>query len=214
MSKQAFIDKITPYALEVQEKYGVPASLVIAQAALESGWGEKAANNNYFGIKAGKGWKGESATVSTHEVIDGQRIGIKDSFRSYSGLKESVLNYGKFLAENARYKGVQLAENAYEAADAVHRAGYATDPKYAALLKDIIRKNDLTRYDDMKFQGYTDNDDLFASFLKTLISALTGAIASALGISVDAKGADQTSIETPKITGSKVAAVAKTKALS
>lgn len=209
MSKKSeFIQQVLPHALEVQEKYGIPASLVMAQAALETGWGEHVKGNNYFGIKAGKSWKGDTAHIGTHEVIDGKRIAMKDSFRAYSGLADSVANYGKFLAENVRYKAVQLADNAYEAAEAVHRAGYATDPKYAEQLKDIIRSNNLTQYDDGKYQGYTENKDQFAQLLKGLFDILKTLVVSLIPGMGNGTEADHNTIETPKVTGSKVAAVA------
>lgn len=157
MSKQEeFIAAIGPHAQEVQRKYGVPASIVIAQAALESGWGRSVKGNNFFGIKAGKAWQGATLDMGTHEYFDGKRVQISDRFRAYGSMQESIENYGQFLAKNPRYSKVIAADSAHEAADALQRAGYATDPRYAAKLKDIISANNLTRFDDASYRGYTE----------------------------------------------------------
>lgn len=164
MTKQTeeFIRKILPYAQEVQAKYGVPTSLVIAQAALESGWGTKVKGNNYFGIKADSRWNGEAINFTTHEATtDGKRYISNENFRAYDSLKQSVLNYGHFLANNKRYAKVLTASNGYDAADKVDAAGYATQGDYSVLLKKIIRSNNLTQYDDVKYQNYIDTDSRF-----------------------------------------------------
>jgi peptidoglycan hydrolase FlgJ len=207
MTRQSeFIEKIAPYAQEVQNKHGIPASLVIAQAALESGWGSSAKGNNFFGIKAAGKWNGPSTNVATHEYENGQRIGITDSFRAYGGLADSVANYGKFLAENRRYKHVLTANNAYDAAEEIQRAGYATDPKYATMLKDIIRSNELTRFDDKKYQGYTQSDEKFGKFLEKLFSSIFEIIGSIFRseknlVKADVGKVDQNSIFAPALRG-------------
>jgi flagellar protein FlgJ len=159
-SPKDFIAKIGPLAQKIQEKYGIPASLAIAQAALESGWGKYAKGNNFYGIKADSRWNGPSNVTATHEYSNGGSFYATDAaFRAYSGLKESVENYGKFLANNSRYVAVVNAKNGFVAADAVQDAGYATDPNYAATLKSIIKKYKLDeRFDDAKFKNYTDQD--------------------------------------------------------
>jgi flagellum-specific peptidoglycan hydrolase FlgJ len=157
--KEQFIAAITPHAQAIQQKYGVPASIVIAQAALETGWGEKVKGNNYFGVKAGDSWKGDRVDVATHEYVNGKRVALTDSFRAYGSLKESVTNYGQMLARSARYASVVTSGgDAYDIAEGLHDAGYATDPKYADKLKDIISQNNLTRLDDASHHGYTDGE--------------------------------------------------------
>jgi hypothetical protein len=173
MSKQEqFIASIAPHAQEIQRKYGVPASIAIAQAALESGWGDSAKGNNLFGIKAGKSWQGATIDMATHEYINA-----------------AVVN----------------ADNAHEAADALQRAGYATDPKYASKLKEIINTNDLTRFDDASYKGYTEGERFektrtrlheqreanpepwadFKKFFDVLVAGIFSTIAAMLGISDD-----------------------------
>jgi flagellum-specific peptidoglycan hydrolase FlgJ len=159
--QQRFIDAITPYAQEVQAKYSIPASIAIAQAALETGWGTKVAGNNFFGIKAGKSWLGATSATATHEYVDGVRTSMTDRFRAYDSLRASVENYGSLLARSTRYTEVVAADNAFEAADALQEAGYATDPKYAEKLKQIIESRNLTRFDDASHSGYLSADARF-----------------------------------------------------
>ena len=150
--QQEFIASIAPHAQELQSKYGVPASIAIAQAALESGWGKKAAGNNFYGVKGSA--NGSSVEVATHEFLGGVRRAVTDNFRAYSSAFDSMEDYGHLLASKARYVGVVQASSANEAADALQRAGYATDPRYAEKLKAIIADNDLTRFDDPSYKGY------------------------------------------------------------
>lgn len=156
--KQDFIELLAPKAQALQSQYGVPASIAIAQAILESGWGERAEGNNIYGVKAGGSWNGSSKAVATREYIGGVWHNITDGFRAYDSIEASMQDYAKLLSGKSRYSAVVKASNANEAADALQRAGYATDPKYAAHLKAIIASNDLTRFDDVKYRGYTEDD--------------------------------------------------------
>lgn len=165
--QQEFIDSIAPKAQEIQAKYGVPASIVIAQAALESGWGANAKGNNLFGIKAGGGWGGSTIDVATHEYANGAMHGETDAFRAYNSTEDSMENYGKFLAGNSRYAGV-IGADAHDAANALQRAGYATDPQYASKLKSIISSNELTRFDDATYRGYEADETRFEETQKRL----------------------------------------------
>ena len=165
--QQDFINSIAPHAQEVQKKYGVPASIAIAQAALETGWGRSVKGNNFFGVKAGSSWNGPTTNFATHEVINGQRVGMTDRFRAFGSVRESVDNYGKLLAGNARYRHV-IGADAHDAADALQRAGYATDPRYAQQLKQIIDSCDLTRFDDAEYKGYTQTDAGFENTRRRL----------------------------------------------
>jgi hypothetical protein len=206
MSKQEqFIESIAPHAQEIQRKYGVPASIAIAQAALESGWGEKVKGNNLFGVKAGRSWHGATIEMATHEYLNGVRTNVTDRFRAYATTRESMENYGKLLSTSGLYAEVVTADSAHEAADALQAAGYATDPKYASKLKAIIDANNLTRFDDASYRGYTEgarfqqtrerlanqrqtNPEPWAEFMKSfgeLIAGIFSAITAMLGISDD-----------------------------
>lgn len=203
MSKRDdFINSIAPYAQDVQRKYGVPASIVIAQAALETGWGDKILGNNLFGIKAGSSWNGATIDMRTHEFINGKNTSVVDRFRAFDSISDSFEQYGKFLASKVRYSKVVNAKNASEAADELQKAKYATDPNYAEKLKSIINVNNLTRFDDAQYQGYvvgesfentrrklqdqrTKNPDVWKNFIEnflTLIKDIFSSIAEVMGI--------------------------------
>ncbi|MBI2609110.1 MAG: glucosaminidase domain-containing protein [Deltaproteobacteria bacterium] len=144
--KQKFIKLILPAAKKSKKRYGVPISVTLAQAAEETGWGDFVKNNNYFGIK-GKGKK-----FTTHEEIEGERIKVKHSFRLYNSAEESVLDHGKLLSSNPRYRLVfKHKDNPFQFVDALYKAGYATNSKYANNLKRIIKGNKLYEYDGFEF---------------------------------------------------------------
>lgn len=141
-----FVRHFAPLAQKVEEKYGVPAHLVMAQAALETGWGRYPirsesgeSSNNFFGIKAGSSWAGKTMTAVTHESKDGQLIETRAAFRAYETVDESFDDYGRMLSENPRYERV-VGASAMTGAHHLKQAGYATDPDYASKLTKIIGK--------------------------------------------------------------------------
>lgn len=135
-SQEEFINALMPYALQVQEQYGIAPEITLAQAALETGWGKSAPGNNFFGIKSHG--KAGGNTLATTEVINGQPVRVNDSFRAYGSPGESVLDYGRFLSENPRYKPMLAASGDLEAQiDALGKSGYATDPNYASKIRSI-----------------------------------------------------------------------------
>lgn len=131
---QEFIAKAKPLALEVQEEYGVPYGVCIAQAALETGWGRYIKGNNYFGIK------GQGQRFATHEFVNGKRINIVDSFRAYDSMEDSFEDYGRFLSTQPRYAKAFLTKDPEQFARQLQQAGYATDPEYANKLISIMRR--------------------------------------------------------------------------
>ncbi len=131
---QEFIAKAKPLALKVQEKYGVPYGVCIAQAALETGWGRYIKGNNYFGIK------GQGQEFGTHEYVNGKKINIVDSFRAYESMEDSFEDYGRFLSTQPRYAEAFKVSTPEEFARELQRAGYATDPEYANKLISIMRR--------------------------------------------------------------------------
>lgn len=143
-----FIECIAPGAVKGQLEYGVKASLTIAQAALESGWGKSGIGNNLFGIKAGSKWTGKTQLVWTHEEVNGQRIKIQAVFRDYDSIDDSVKDHALLLTAD-RYKPVLAASNYREACEQVQKCGYATDSKYASSLIKLIEKYNLDVYDAM-----------------------------------------------------------------
>jgi tellurite resistance protein len=153
-----FIRRAAPGAQRGFRDFGVPASVTIAQAILESGWGKAhiGSANNYFGIKAhmvgGRVEKGPIATGfvvrPTKEVAGGRVVTVNARFRSYASMADSMRDHGHFLRHNPRYKpAFAFKHEPNEFARALQRAGYATDPQYAAKLIDLMRTWDLYRFD-------------------------------------------------------------------
>lgn len=147
----AYIKAHAVDAKAVQNVYGLPASVVLAAGALESSWNTSDLSslfNNFFGIKPDQGFG--TTYLSTTEYRNGKYVAEMSNFAKFDNAKDSFLGYGKFLQDNDRYKPVFAAGlDSSKAADALQAAGYATDPAYAQKLKDIIKANDLTKYDTM-----------------------------------------------------------------
>lgn len=135
-SKADFLAAMTPVATEVADELGISARIILAQAALESGWGSKAKNNAFFGIKSHG--KAGGQTFTTHEEIDGKRVKITDSFRQYDTPEDSIRGYGDFLKSNPRYRHFLAAGNEDAQLMALQESGYAMDSKYAQKLKAIM----------------------------------------------------------------------------
>lgn len=131
-----------------ERRSGVPASIILAQAALESSRGTRAVcNYNLFGIKAEKSYKGDYCLAKTHEEVDGVRVPTTSKFRSYSSVAGSFADHSNFLLRNSRYRYALSKKNPYEFANELQKAGYATDSQYANKLKSIIRKQNLASLD-------------------------------------------------------------------
>jgi flagellum-specific peptidoglycan hydrolase FlgJ len=142
-----FVNKVVADAKKINNKYKIPASILIAQAALESGWGRSVKGNAFFVIKTHNS-KGSSTTFATTEFVNGKKVSIKDSFRSYKNFSEAAEDYGKFLTTQIRYKPAFIhSKNPEKFAEALQKAGYATDPQYAKKLKSIINTYYLHEYD-------------------------------------------------------------------
>lgn len=134
---------------------GLYVSVAIAQAAIESSWGQNWFSqkyNNYFGIKADASWTGKKASAYTHEVVNGASVGQYSYFRVYDSVADSVRDYVKFINKNSRYKknGVFNAASPQAEADALQKAGYATATNYASTIKSIIATHNLEQYDEKK----------------------------------------------------------------
>lgn len=135
--KQTFIQSLMPAALEASQRTGVDPRIIVAQAAQETGWGKSAPGNNFFGIKSHGQDGGQNLT--THEVINGQRVKVKDSFRQFASPGDSVAGYADFLLKNPRYKPMMQAEGLDAQLQALGASGYATDPNYAQSVGSIAR---------------------------------------------------------------------------
>lgn len=147
-SASEFVSRLAASAQSASQTTGIPARYMLSQAALESGWGKheiKRADGstsfNLFGIKAGKNWKGSTVEVTTTEYVDGTPRRVKARFRAYGSYQEAFTDYANLLRGNPRYASV-LASGGDERAFAhgLQRAGYATDPQYAAKLLRIMKQ--------------------------------------------------------------------------
>lgn len=150
--QQGFVQRLTPYAIQASSETGMPAQLMLGQAALETGWGQREirlpdGSNSYnlFGIKAGGSWSGKVAEVTTTEYHNGIPSKQVEKFRAYGSYAEAFSDYARLLRDNPRYAGViKEGQGAHAAAQALQGAGYATDPNYAdKLVKVINRINNL-----------------------------------------------------------------------
>lgn len=155
MKPDQFIKLIATEATELQKDGGVFASVTIAQAALETGWGESMPpeSNNLFGIKWWRKTDGDFVVTSTKEFINGKWITKKAKLKKYESMSMSLKDHAKFLLIK-RYKNVLTAKDGLEAAIELEKAGYATDPNYAENLIAIIKQYKLLNFD--KVPGKSD----------------------------------------------------------
>lgn len=142
-----FVSALTEPAKIVQEKIGVPFQVVIAQAALETGWGQKiikdqqgSSSNNLFNIKADSRWSGEQIQKDTLEFENGAMVQKSAPFRAYQSLTDSFNDYVDFLSGNDRYQdALQKTGNVEHFLQGLQNAGYATDPQYADKIMATLR---------------------------------------------------------------------------
>ncbi len=150
-SQEEFITQVKPFADQAAAELNVSADVILAQAALETGWGKKVIHDaqgkstfNLFNIKA-LGWNGKSVSVNTLENKQGITTQERAEFRGYQNYAQSFADYVSLIKNNPRYQQVLASGfNSTQYADALQRAGYATDPHYAEKIKRIL-SNDAIR---------------------------------------------------------------------
>jgi len=139
-NKRIFLQNFYPEALRISNQLNVPVEGILAQAAIESGWGKKYKGGNIFGIKADPSWKGSTIDFTTQEVRDGQRGYETGTFRKYPTITEAFEDYGMFLSENPRYKDVLgTGQDIDLFAQRMGASGYATDPEYGTKVANIAQ---------------------------------------------------------------------------
>lgn len=138
MSPEEFYANFLPYATSVSERTGIDPRLVLAQAALETGYGRSAPDNNFFGIKSHGRSGGQE--LMTSEFEDGEMVRKSQSFRGYDDPARSFEDYASFLLENPRYGDVLAAGDLESQIAAMGESGYATDPDYASKLSQIASR--------------------------------------------------------------------------
>ena len=144
-AQRAFVERLLPAAAAAERSTGIAAHFMVAQAALETGWGKSeprrsdgSPSYNIFGIKAGAGWRGAAVDATTSEVVAGVAQTRVESFRAYGSYEEAFRDYARLLAGNPRYAAVLGAQDPARFARGLQAAGFATDPQYAAKLERII----------------------------------------------------------------------------
>ena len=147
VSQQArdFVAEVWPHALEASRKTGIPPQFMVAQAALETGWGQKqlrhadgSPSHNLFNIKVGTAWSGPSVAREVKEYANGQSYGESAHFRAYGSYAESFRDYASLMTRSSRYADVLGQTDASSFARSLQDAGYATDPMYADKLTRVI----------------------------------------------------------------------------
>ena len=144
-TQRGFVDRLLPAASATEVATGIPAHFLVAQAALETGWGRSelrradgSPSYNIFGIKAGADWRGASLEAGTTEYVGGVAQARVERFRAYSSYEEAFRDYAALLSASPRYAGLLGTQEADRFARGLQAAGYATDPQYAAKLERII----------------------------------------------------------------------------
>ncbi|MDR2002405.1 MAG: glucosaminidase domain-containing protein [Prevotella sp.] len=158
MTPREFTTKYYPFALQTQQKTGISALFILAQAALETGWGKSSSGNMFFGIKDTDGINGNEQLLRTTEVLKNPNVKfpevisvkkrrdgkydyvVKDWFRKYETPEGSFTNHACFFFTYNRYKpALEVKEDPYLFAEEIVKAGYATAPNYARELKKIMK---------------------------------------------------------------------------
>lgn len=150
--KEKFIAELYPASRRVSQETGMAWETILAQAAQETGWGQRVlpGTNNIFNIKAGGGWVGPTKNFNVWEIVDGKKVWMDQSFRAYSSVEEALRDRVQFLKENPRYTKAGLFDhstlgNLEREADALQKAGYATDPNYAHNLAAVFNGRTMQR---------------------------------------------------------------------
>ncbi len=151
-TQQDFVNRMLPHAMRASQMTGVPPHLMLGQAALESGWGKREilmpdGSNSYnlFGIKANAGWHGKVAEVMTTEYKNGVAHKQVEKFRAYDSYTDAFKDYSGMLGSNPRYASVmQQGGDTVGMAQALQKSGYATDPKYADKLVNVMRQMNIS----------------------------------------------------------------------
>lgn len=136
-SQKEFIQTFKPLADNAEKIYGIDSKFILAQLALETGWGRSIQGNNPGNIKA-YNWSGKKQSFNVPEYIKGQRQIKSEQFRVYNTLQEGFNDYVKLLSGSQRYKGIKGLDTE-NAINFISGSGYATDPNYATKLKQIVK---------------------------------------------------------------------------
>ncbi|MFK7955622.1 MAG: flagellar assembly peptidoglycan hydrolase FlgJ [Lysobacterales bacterium] len=144
--QRRFIDQLLPAARTAAKALGIDPSVIIAQAALETGWGQHvpqksngASSNNLFGVKSSSGWRGDTTQHQTTEFLGGKLRNVVAQFRAYADPAESVADYVELISQSKRYAPAVNAKNSSDYLKALSDGGYATDPDYTEKIQAILK---------------------------------------------------------------------------
>ncbi|WP_258297725.1 glucosaminidase domain-containing protein [Paenibacillus peoriae] len=144
-----FMKRYASLAIQEQKRTGIFASVILAQAGVESTFGQKTICHNLYGIKADSRWRGPVCKGKTKEQEKNGKIHhIVDYFRSYNTFEESIIDHSNFLLQNSRYKNALAQKNPYDMARGISRAGYGTSLDYERLFISVLNDNNLTIFDN------------------------------------------------------------------
>ena len=146
-----FVNRVLPTIRRAASALGLNPLGLLAQAALESGWGQRMARTadgspsfNLFGVKAGEEWAGNRATADTVEFSNGIATARRTAFRAYGSIEESVNDFASLLQNSPRYRDAVAAGGDTQAyLEGIGKSGYATDPEYANKLSQILNGSTL-----------------------------------------------------------------------
>lgn len=149
-SEQSFVSELWQHAKQAAEKIGLSPAVMLAQSALETGWGKYVitksdgqSSNNFFNIKADKSWQGDKAAKASLEFEDGVAVKKQSNFRAYNNIAESFDDFVNFLQQNPRYKSaLKTTANPTEYLNELQKAGYATDPNYAQKIINVLSRSE------------------------------------------------------------------------
>jgi peptidoglycan hydrolase FlgJ len=149
-SKRAFLEAIRPAAEQAAKELGIAPRSLMAQAALETGWGRSMPRHdsgesgfNLFGIKAGRSWQGEVIKADTEEFVQGRSTRQIEAFRAYDSIEQSFADHTRLVSTSRRYQAaLNTGEDTAAFAQALQQGGYATDPRYADKLVAVAQTVD------------------------------------------------------------------------
>lgn len=145
---QDFVDAMLPVAQKIVKHVGLNPVMLVAQAALETGWGKHVLKDdqgnssfNLFNIKADKSWSGDSVGTTTLEYRDGTAVKETAAFRRYESFAESIEDFVQFIQQNPRYQeALSVVQDSEQFIEQLHRAGYATDPNYSQKVLSVFER--------------------------------------------------------------------------
>jgi flagellar protein FlgJ len=165
---QSFIKQLYPAAQQAAAELGIDPKALLAQAAIETGWGQHMIHNtsgqnsyNLFGIKADRRWQGDRAMVDTIEFEQGVAATKKAPFRMYDSFADSMQDYVSFVQQNTRYEeAVRQSQSPQDYFSELQKAGYATDPNYANKVTSVFEGEQFKRYLTQQLSTKSTADDM------------------------------------------------------